>query len=173
MCFLLWKSAFVWDVVLHQWVIVALCFETAWSSWKVRHLTPSDVVPLPRRAGISTAALQKTDHLHIIGSCAHPSLHLYYLWNYSKDFNIVEYNIYEKTFQVNWILIIPIFTFISCHVIMNFLRNSHALPAIKQRSLYILLYVPKYKMILLHSLQFLGEYIYRICLTLWVSRLSQ
>ena len=124
MCFLLGKSAFAWDMVLHQWVTVALCFETAWSSWKVRHLTPSDVVPLPRRVGISTAALQKTDHLHIIGSCAHLSLHLYYLWNYSKDFNIAEYNIYTKTYQVNWILIIPIFMFSSCHVIMNFLRNS-------------------------------------------------
>lgn len=157
---ILGKSAFAWDMVLRQWAIVALCFETPWSSWKVRHQTPSDVVPLPRRAGISTAALQKTEHSYIIGSCDQPSVYLYYLWNYSKDFNMVEYDIYTKTCQVNWILIIPIFTFSSCHVIMNFLRNSQVLPAIKYRSLYTLLYVPKYKMILLHSLQFSGQYIY-------------
>jgi len=34
---ILGKSAFAWDMVLHQWVIAALCLETAWSSWKVRH----------------------------------------------------------------------------------------------------------------------------------------
>jgi len=145
MCFLIGKSAFAWDMVLCQWMIVALCFESAWSSWKGRHLTPSDVVPLPRRAGTSTAALQKTEHLHIIGSCAHPSVHLYYLWNYSKDFNIVDYDIYTKTCQVKWILIIPFLNYYTNHctyIKFTYWNIKNALTCFSHKTIIRELYIP-------------------------------
>jgi hypothetical protein len=69
--------------------------------------------------------------------------------------------------------IIPIFSFSSYHRLMNFLTNSQVLPDIKCRSHCILLHLPQCKMIPLHSLKFSGQYIYRMCLTLWVFRLLQ